>query len=225
MQVIGVGAGGHARVVLEVLLVDERWDPVALTDPRKELHGSNMLGVPVTGDDSLLPGYLADGIHHVFVGVGGVGDTAPRRRLAEHVTALGFETVAAIHPSAVVSRFAELGVGPTVLANAVVNAGARLGDHVIVNSGAIVEHDCRIGDYAHVATGARLASGADVGAGAHVGAGASVKQGVRIGAGSIVGLGAAVVADVPAGIVVVGVPARELSRGQVIDASGRARAW
>lgn len=210
MRIVGVGAGGHASVVLEVLLLDGRYEPVALTDPRTELHGTTLLGVPIAGDDSLLPGYLADGIRHVFVGLGGVGDTAPRRRLAEHVVALGFEPVPAIHRSAVVSAHTELGIGPTVLANAVVNAGARIGDHAIVNTGAIVEHDCVVGDHVHVATGARLASGVEVGDGAHVGAGATVRQGIRIGAGAIVGVGAAVVTDVPPGSVVAGVPARPL---------------
>lgn len=210
MRIVGVGAGGHASVVLEVLLLGGRYEPVALTDPRTELHGTTLLGVPVTGDDSLLPGYLADGVSHVFVGLGGVGDTGPRRRLAEHVVALGFEPVAAIHPSATVSPYAKLGAGPTVMANAVVNPGAVVGDHAIVNTGALVEHDCRIGDHVHVATGARLASGVEVGDGAHVGAGATVRQGIRIGAGAVVGIGAAVVDDVMAGAVVVGVPARSL---------------
>ena len=210
MRILGVGAGGHARVVLEVVLLREEHQPVALLDPRAELHGTTVFGVPVTGDDSLLPDYLADGVRHVFVGLGGVGDTGPRRRLVEHVTTLGFEAIAAIHPSAVVSAHARLGLGPTVLANAVVNADARLGDHVIVNSGAIVEHDCVVGDHVHVATGARLASGVEVGDGVHIGAGATIRQQIRVGAGAVVGLGAAVVADVPAGAVVVGVPARPL---------------
>ena len=199
-------------MILEILLAAGRWEPFALTDPRPGLVGATVLGVPVTGDDSLLPGYLEDGVRHAFVGLGGAGDTAPRRRLCEHVLDLGFELVPAIHAAAVVSPHAELGAAPTILATAVVNAGARLGENVIVNTGAIVEHDCFVGAYAHVATGARLSSGVEVGEGAHVGAGATVRQGIRIGARAIVGVGAAVVHDVPDDAVVAGVPARALGR-------------
>jgi maltose O-acetyltransferase len=41
-----------------------------------------------------------------------------------------------------------------------------------------------------------------------IGSGAVVIQGVRVGAGTTVGAGAVVVRDLPAGVTVVGVPAR-----------------
>jgi UDP-perosamine 4-acetyltransferase len=81
---------------------------------------------------------------------------------------------------------------------------------VIVNTGAIVEHDCAIGSHAHIATGAALAGNVRVGEAAHVGIGASVRQGICIGPGAVVGAGAVVVHHVPEGVVVAGVPAREL---------------
>jgi len=210
--VIGIGAGGHARVVIEILRLMGGYDLAGLLDPRPELQGAQVLGVPVLGDDSLLPGLYVQGVHHAFIGLGGTGDTRPRRRLYELARGLGFEIVAAIHPQAVLSPSAQIGRGPTVMAGAVINAAARLGENVIVNSGAIVEHDCVIGDHVHIASGARLASTVHVGDGAHIGLGACVRQCVRIGAGAIVGAGAVVVKDVPDNAVVVGVPARVLRK-------------
>jgi UDP-perosamine 4-acetyltransferase len=207
---LGVGAGGHARVVLEAVRLQGGYEALAFLDPRLELLGTSVLGVPITGDDSLLERYHADGVRDAFVGLGGAHDTRPRRRLCDLVVSSGFRLVTIVHPAAAVSESAELAGGATILAMAVVGAGARVGANAIVNSGAVVEHDCVLGDYVHVASGATLASEVVVGDGAHVGAGSVIRQGIRIGEGAIVGAGAAVIADVPDGVVVAGVPARIL---------------
>jgi UDP-perosamine 4-acetyltransferase len=210
IRVLGLGAGGHARVVLETLRAMGTHDVVGLLDPRPELWGTRVGGVEVLGGDDLLGRQYDSGVTHAFIGLGGTGDTCPRRRLYELARAQGLEIVSAVHPAAVVSPSALVGPGATILANAVVGPETSLGEDVLVNSAAVVEHDCRIGDHVHVATGALLASGVHVGAGAHVGLGATVNQGLTIGAGAIVGAGAAVIRDVPAATVVVGVPARAL---------------
>ncbi len=210
---IGLGAGGHAKVVLETLAASAGTRSSACSIRREELAGTSVHGVPVLGDDELLGRQYDDGVTHAFIGLGGSGDTRPRRRLYELARSHGFEIVS-VRASARgrVAVGASSARGATVFAAAVVNADAALGEDVIVNTGAIVEHDCRIGDHVHVASGARLASAVTVGDGAHVGLGASVIQGVDVGAGSIVGAGAAVVRDVEPGVVVAGVPARVLRR-------------
>ena len=171
-----------------------------------------MLGVPVLGDDTLLPQLHDQGVRHAFIGLGSIGDTRPRRALYEKARTHGLQIVAAVHPQATVSPSVEMGEGATVMAGAVINAAARLGNNVIVNTGAVVEHDCIIGDHVHIATGARLASTVHVGAGTHIGLGTSVRQETRIGSNVIVGAGAVVVEDVQDNVVVAGVPARVLKR-------------
>ena len=210
MKVVGLGAGGHAKVVIEILHCHESYELIGLLDPKPELQGKNVLGVPVLGGDDLLPTLKRDGICHFFVGLGSIRDTRPRQRLYELALQHGMRPVDAVHPQAVISPSAEIGEGITIMAGAVINACARLGVNVIVNTGVVVEHDCVIGDHVHIATGAQLASTVRVGAGAHIGAGATVRQRITIGVGAIVGAGAVVVKDVPPHTVVVGVPARPL---------------
>lgn len=208
MRVIGVGAGGHAKVVIDTLNAVGGYDVIGLLDLDPKRHGSFVAGVPVLGGDELIEDLHARGVRHAFVGVGSVGDASRRRRVDERCRAAGFEMIRAIHPHAIVSVSATLGEGITVMAAAVINAEAVLGRNVIVNTGAIVEHDCRIADHVHVATGARLAGGVVVEEGVHVGVGASVREGIRLGTGAVVGAGAVVVKDVPDGVIVVGNPAR-----------------
>jgi UDP-perosamine 4-acetyltransferase len=206
--VVGVGAGGHAKVVVEILRAMGGYEVIGLLDARRESWGTQILGVPVLGDDALLAEIYERGVRHAFIGLGTVKNSAPRVALYEKVRAMGFEIVRALHPQALISPSAQIGDGPTVMAGAVINADAHIGDDVIVNTGAIVEHDCTLGHHVHVATGARLAGAVSVGAGSHIGIGASVRQGVKIGSRSVVGAGAVVVHDVPDDVTVMGVPAR-----------------
>jgi sugar O-acyltransferase (sialic acid O-acetyltransferase NeuD family) len=211
-RAIGLGAGGHAKVVLETLALVGGVEVVGLLDPRSELWGTQVGGVEVLGDDDLLASQYDAGVTHAFIGLGGVGDTRPRRRLYTLAREQGLEIVDAVHPSAAISPSAAIGAGATILACAVVNADAVLGENVIVNSGAVIEHDCRLGDHVHVASGAVLASSVEVGDRVHVGAGATVRQSVTIGPGALVGAGAVVVRDVAPKTVVAGVPARLLRK-------------
>jgi sugar O-acyltransferase (sialic acid O-acetyltransferase NeuD family) len=214
LRAVGIGAGGHAAVVLEILKLAGACEVVGLLDVRPELWGTSVDGVAVLGDDLLLPSLYSDGVRGAFLGLGSVGDTRHRRALYALALRHGFEMVAAIHPAAVVSSAARIGGGVTVMSGACINPGAVLGCNVLINTGAIVEHHCAIGDHVHIASGARLAGGVTVGDCSHVGLGACVLQNVRLGRSVVVGAGAVVIEDVEDGAVVVGVPAKPLSERQ-----------
>ncbi len=207
-----LGGGGHARVVIDSLLAQDAASVEGVLDADHSLWGTSVLGVPVLGDEALLPDMARRGITHFLVGLGGAADNRARSRLFEMGRGAGLTALNVCHPSAVCSSFARIGAGSMLLPCAIVNAGAELGMNVIVNTGAVVEHDCTIGDHAHVATGARLSGGVQVGKLAHVGVGACVRQELTIGEGAIIGAGAAVVKDVAPWTVVVGVPARLFRR-------------
>lgn len=205
-----LGGGGHAQVLIDSIQARGNVIIHGVLDANESCWAKGVLGVPILGDDRLLPEVVRRGVNCFAVGVGSVGDYRPRKRLFDLGVSYGLAPLTVIHPLAVCSKWAQVGGGSQLMAGSIVNAGAVLGLNVIVNTGAIVEHDCQISDHAHIATGARLASTVEVGTGAHVGAGATVKQRIAIGEGAIVGAGAVVVEHVPAFTVAAGVPARRL---------------
>ena len=201
-----VGAGGHGKVVLDILRAGGQHRPVGFVDADPRLHGTTVGGLPVLGGVHQLTRLV--GPHKVAAAIIAIGDNRARAGYADAVLAAGLQLATAVHPSAVVAESAVLGRNVVVAAGAVVCAEARIGDHAIVNTGATVDHECDVGPGVHVCPGAHLAGRVRVEAGAVIGLGANVIQCLRVGAGATVGAGAVVIRDVPPGVTVVGVPAR-----------------
>ena len=210
--IFGWGAGGHARSVIDAIEFLEVWEIRGLIDSDPQRWGSSVGRYPVLGGESVLASLLADGVQNAFIGVGGVGDNTPRSRVFEQLLKLGLVLPAICHPTSRISPTARIGRATVVLSGAIIGAGVVVGDNVIVNTGAIIDHDCDIGSHCHVSTGSRMGGSVRVGSGAHIGIGSTVREGVVVGERAIIGAGAVVLADVLAGVTVVGVPARVLKR-------------
>jgi UDP-perosamine 4-acetyltransferase len=200
--IIIVGAGGHAKVCIELL---QAMGETILCCVGASDSGTTCLGLPVLHGDHHLARLRDEGHRRAFVAL---GPNRLRARLGQHVQELGYELVNAISPHAVVSPSASLGVGIAIMAGAVINAEAHIGDLAIINTGATVDHDCRIGPAVHLAPQCALAGNVSVGAGTFLGVGCKVIPEIEIGEQSVVGAGAVVVRPLPSNVKAMGVPAR-----------------
>ncbi len=198
MRFLVVGAGGHAKVVVDAIQASGHSVTSVVADPP---HAPELLGLPVASD---IGGVDCDGF------IVAIGDNAARARGFARCIEAGYTPAAVVHPAAVVSDRAIVEPGAFLAAGAIVNIDARICEGAIVNTGATVDHDCVVGAHALIGPTASLCGGVTVGEGALVGAGASVIPGIEVGAGAIVGAGAAVVDTIPARTVWAGVPAKQL---------------
>lgn len=201
-----LGAGGHAKVVIEVL---------RQTHPELQLvgclaaeaSGDTILGVPILGGDDRLAQLRSHEVEHAFVAI---GDNRLRERLAARARSLDYVLPALISPAAHVSPSARIEAGAAIFAGAAIQAEALVEPLAIINTAASVDHDCVVGAAAHVGPGAVLAGGVVLGARAFVGAGAVVIPKIQVGEDAVVGAGACLVRDAPPSSTMIGVPARPL---------------
>jgi sugar O-acyltransferase (sialic acid O-acetyltransferase NeuD family) len=133
--------------------------------------------------------------------------TTKRYQFIEQVEAMGFRFATVIHPSARVSRQADIGEGTLISGGVQVAAHSRIGRHVVINRGALIGHHNTINDFATISPGANLAGSIQIGRRAWVGLGANVLEKLNIGVGAVVGAGSVVMKDVPERVKVMGVPA------------------
>lgn len=204
-KIIILGAGGHGRVVLDILLHAGQHQSVGFLDNNAALHGRRVDGLPVLGGTEQLGALRESGVTGAIVAI---GDNGVRRGIAALVEREGLQLVNAVHPSAQLAASVTLGKGVVVAAGVLVCAHCQVGDLVILNTGCIVDHESMIGTAAHVCPGVRLAGHVTVESGAFIGIGATVVQNLRIGFEAVVGAGSVVIRDVDPMSTVVGVPAR-----------------
>lgn len=206
-----IGAGGFGRETAEAVRaanhVRPTWDLLGYLDDDPNVEGAIVEGLPVLGPTDRLQ-HMPDA--QVVVCVGGPGTSVNRRRTVERLALHDARFATVVHPSAVLPPATELGPGTVVLAGVVATTGVHVGAHVVMMPGVVLTHDDVVGDYVTLASRACLAGFVRVGDGAYLGAGALVRERRSIGAWSLVGMGSVVLADVPAGEVWVGVPARRL---------------
>jgi UDP-perosamine 4-acetyltransferase len=204
-KIIVLGAGGHARVLVDALRqIGVEFLGATVADETDEGPG----GIPILGTDDVILNYPPEAVL-LANGIGSIGDPSVRRDQFDHFSTKGYRFATVVHPKATLADDVQLGEGCVVMAGAIIQTGSRIGDNTIINTGAIVDHDGHIGSHVHLAPGAVLSGGVSIGHGVHVGTGATVIQAITIGANAIVGAGAVVVKDVRPGAVVLGVPARE----------------
>ncbi len=209
-RIVIIGAGGHGRVVLDILVQAGQYEVAGFADSNPSLHGRRMDGVPILGDLEAVGRLRAEG--QIDGAVVAIGDNGVRRAFAARIERMGVPLVNAVHPSANLARNVTLGRNVVIAAGVLVCAHCQIGDSVILNTGCIVDHESMIGTAAHVCPGARLAGRVTVESGAFIGIGATVIQNIRIGCEAVVGAGAVVIRDVGPMSTVVGVPARPVRK-------------
>lgn len=199
-NVVIIGAGGHAKVIADIVL----------------LNGDNLVGF-LDDDDKKQNVDIYE--NHKVIGkvrdaerysesyfIIAIGDNHARAKVAD---SLSVNYYTAIHPKATIAGTAKIGEGSVIMAGAVVNPDTIIGKHCIINTACSIDHDNRIGDFVHISPGAHLAGTVSVGDYSWICAGATVINNISIKNDIIIGAGATVISNAIKSGTYVGTPAKK----------------
>ncbi len=206
-KIIIIGAGGHSKVIADIViksgntLIGFLDDSLAINTNIINYNDKKFNVIGKISD--CLTFYEKDKNIKFIIAI---GNNYIRNKIANQYK-LPYITL--IHPNSIVSIQTKIEEGTVVMANAVINANTKIGKHCIINTGAIVEHDNIIEDYVHISPNSSLGGTVHIGEYTHIGIGATIKNNINITSNCIIGAGAVVVKNILESGKYVGIPANK----------------
>lgn len=144
-----------------------------------------------------------------------IANSKVREKLVNRCDADGIELLSVRADNVVVLDAVDIAQGAVLCHFVQLTSNIKIGKQFHANIYSYVAHDCVIGDYVTFAPGVRCNGNIHIHDHAYIGTGAIIKQGtpdspLTIGEGAVIGMGAVVTKSVPAGVTVVGNPAKPL---------------
>lgn len=140
-----IGAGGHGQVVAETAEACG-YSKIKFIDDNSEIAIGKIC------DLQKFKGLFEE----AFVGI---GNNRFRDKMIDMLLELGFSVPVLIHPTAYVSKTAEIRMGTIIEPKAIVNTNSVVGRGCIVSVGSIVDHDVQLGKACHINSGAIVKAG------------------------------------------------------------------
>ncbi len=196
MNISIIGAGGHSKVIIDIIRELDNYNIVGIYDDNKTGYFS---GIKIIGKISEI-----NNITDYFII--GIGNDKIRKKIAEEYNQLKWATL--IHPKTIISKTAIINEGTVVCAGAIIQTEVIIGKHCIINTNCNIDHESTIGDYCSICPSSTICGQVKVGESSFIGANSTVIQTIEIGKECIIGAGTVVIRNIPNNSKAVGNPAR-----------------
>ncbi|NNG75313.1 NeuD/PglB/VioB family sugar acetyltransferase [Acinetobacter sp. ANC 4277] len=191
----------HENDTSETVFIDDAQTAITTVNAHRAMNYASFLAEPAAQKYVLIA----------------IANSHVREKIANRLEGDGIQLWSVQADNVMLMDDAQIAAGAALSPFVTITSNIKIGKCFHANLYSYVEHDCVIGDYVTFAPGVKCNGNIHIEDHAYIGAGAVIKQGTPdqplvIGCGAIVGMGAVVTKSVPAGVTVVGNPARILEQ-------------
>lgn len=191
----------HQQNTAEIYFIDDSLNEIAYINGHQAVSYEYFKSLPASKKNILIA----------------IANSQVREKLANKIIADGCNLWTIIANNVVMMDQVDMAEGAALSPFVSITSNIKIGKCFHANLYSYVEHDCIIGDYVTFAPGVKCNGNIHIEDHAYIGTGAVIKQGTPekplvIGKGAVIGMGAVVTKSVPAGVTVVGNPARILEK-------------
>lgn len=205
-NILIIGSGGHAKVIIDIVEKEGSYNIVGLLN--KQANGNEkILGYDLLGKEEDLPKFAK--IHAIQGIIIAVGDNYTRAKVVSRTkeTCPELSFFSAIHPKATIAPDVSIGQGTVIMAGVSVNVTSSIGEFCILNTNSSLDHDSQMGNFSSLAPGVTVGGECQINEFSAINIGATLIPRITIGKHSVVGAGALVNKPVGSFEVVYGSPA------------------
>lgn len=201
-----IGAKGFAKEVLEILHQKCATQDLCFYDDINKNISDKLYGLfPVIKTAAHAQRYFESINPHFALGI---GHPQLRFKLYQKFASLGGELNSTISITAEIGTFGVyIGAGCNILGGVKISNDVTIGRGSLIYYNSIVTHDVTIGQFCEISPDVKLLGRCMIGDRVSIGAGAVIFPDVKIGNNSIIAAGSIVRNDVPANVMVAGMPA------------------
>lgn len=203
-EIIVVGGGGHAKVVISILKKIGKYKIIGYTDIKNQ---GPILGIEHIGTDEEIIHY---NVSMAAIGIGVLENFKIRYRIVNNYIKKGFKFPSILSPHAIINEGVSIGEGTVLMDGVIINSGTSIGNFSIINTGSSIDHDCKIGDFVHIAPGVTLSGGVQIGSNSLIGIGSIVVQYKTIAENCIIGAGTVITNDCIESGKYIGIPMKRI---------------
>ena len=188
MNIILIGAGGHANSCIEVIKnTKNRFKIFGHIVKKKEKKKSSVLILGYEKDINKIMNKHK--CNNILLAFGQIKSSQLRKKLFLKLKKDGFNFPIIKSKYSIISKESFIDEGTIIMNRVCINKNAKIGKNCIINTGAIIEHDVLIEDNCHIAPGAIVNGGVVVKEGSFIGSGSVIKQNITIKKNSIIQAG------------------------------------
>lgn len=201
-----IGAKGFAKEVLEILYQNGQTENLCFYDDVNGDLPDKWFGqFPILRTIEEAKIYFKQTSNQFVLGI---GNPILRKKLCDKFESIGGELSTVISKNAEIGSFGiQISSGCNILSGVKISNDVGIGKGTMVYYNSVITHDVKIGEFCEISPSVNILGRVHIGNFVSIGAGSVIFPDVVIGSNSVIAAGAVVRNNVPANVMVAGIPA------------------